>query len=81
MNGGISLYDASSIWLKESTKNATFQFVFEPNDLNTWTRVKSMIENFLTRMWLAGALQGATTEQAYYVGRRSWGNYDSIRYS
>lgn len=53
--------------VEESTKNATAAFVFEPNDRNTWTRVRSMIENFLTLQWRAGALMGATTEQAYYV--------------
>lgn len=53
--------------VEESTKNAAFRFVFEPNDVNTWTRVRSMIENFLSLQWRAGALQGATTEEAYYV--------------
>jgi phage tail sheath protein FI len=53
--------------VEESTKNATAQFVFEPNDRNTWTRVRSMIENFLTMQWKAGALMGTTTEEAYYV--------------
>jgi len=53
--------------VEESTKNATVQFVFEPNDRNTWTRVRSMIENFLTMQWKAGALMGTTTEEAYYV--------------
>ncbi len=53
--------------VEESTKKATVQFVFEPNDINTWTRVKSMIENFLIQQWKAGALMGTTPEQAFYV--------------
>ena len=53
--------------VEESAKKATFQFVFEPNDKNTWTRVKSMVENFLFLQWRAGALMGATPEQAYFV--------------
>lgn len=53
--------------VEESTKNATEQFVFEPNDRNTWIRVKSMIENYLTQQWKAGALMGTTTREAYYV--------------
>ena len=53
--------------VEESAKNATEQFVFEPNDRNTWVRVKAMIENYLTLQWKAGALQGATTDQAYFV--------------
>lgn len=52
---------------EESAKNATVQFVFEPNDRNTWTRVRSMIESFLTLQWRAGALMGTTPEEAYYV--------------
>ncbi len=53
--------------VEESVKKATVQFVFEPNDKNTWTRVKSMIENFLTQQWKVGALMGTTPEEAYYV--------------
>lgn len=52
---------------EESIKNATEQFVFEPNDRNTWVRVKSMIENYLTQQWKAGALMGASTKEAYFV--------------
>jgi len=53
--------------VEESTKNATERFVFEPNDRNTWIRVKSMIENYLTQQWKAGALMGTTTREAYFV--------------
>jgi len=52
---------------EESIKKATEQFVFEPNDANTWNRVRSMIENFLILQWRAGALAGATPEDAFYV--------------
>jgi phage tail sheath protein FI len=53
--------------VEESCKKATEQFVFEPNDANTWVRVQAMIENFLTIFWRQGALQGATPEKAFYV--------------
>ncbi len=53
--------------VEESVAKASAQFVFEPNDLNTWTRVKSMIQNFLVQQWRAGALMGTTPEQAFYV--------------
>jgi phage tail sheath protein FI len=53
--------------VEESTKNATEQFVFEPNDTNTWVRVKSMIQNYLTQQWKAGALMGASIKEAFYV--------------
>ncbi|WP_316632468.1 phage tail sheath C-terminal domain-containing protein [uncultured Flavobacterium sp.] len=52
---------------EESIKKATEQFVFEPNDANTWIRVRAMIENFLILQWRAGALAGAKPDQAFYV--------------
>ena len=53
--------------VEESTGNATKQFVFEPNDRNTWLRVKSMIENYLILQWKAGALMGASAKDAFFV--------------
>jgi uncharacterized protein len=53
--------------VEESVKNATEQFVFEPNDENTWVRVKSMIQNYLTQQWKAGALQGSSIKEAFFV--------------
>ncbi|MEL6812864.1 MAG: phage tail sheath C-terminal domain-containing protein [Bacteroidota bacterium] len=53
--------------VEESVKKASIQFVFEPNDKNTWARVKSMIDNFLVQQWKAGALMGTTPEEAFYV--------------
>lgn len=54
-------------FVEESVKKAMNNFVFEPNDANTWVKVKSGIENFLTLQWRAGALQGAKPEQAFFV--------------
>jgi len=51
----------------ESCKEATEPFVFEPNDANTWSRIKILIENFLIQQWRAGALMGAKPEQAFFV--------------
>ena len=53
--------------VEESVKKASEQFVFEPNDANTWVKVRAMIENFLTLQWRAGALAGAKPEDAFYV--------------
>ncbi|MGK7908812.1 MAG: phage tail sheath family protein [Synechococcus sp.] len=53
--------------VEESVKKATEPFVFEPNDANTWVKVKAMIENFLVLQWRAGALAGAKPEDAFYV--------------
>lgn len=55
------------IFVEESTKKATEQFTFEPNDSNSWVKVQAMIENFLTTQWRAGALQGIKPEHAFYV--------------
>lgn len=55
------------IFAEESIKKATEQFVFEPNDANTWTKIKAMIANFLTVQWRSGALAGAKPDHAFYV--------------
>jgi phage tail sheath protein FI len=52
---------------EESIKKGTERFVFEPNDANTWVKVKAMIENFLINQWRAGALAGAKAEDAFFV--------------
>ncbi|MFT6502900.1 MAG: phage tail sheath protein FI [Crocinitomicaceae bacterium] len=54
-------------FVEESVSEASEQFVFEPNDGNTWVRIRGMIENFLTQQWKAGALAGAKPSQAFYV--------------
>jgi uncharacterized protein len=55
------------IMVEESTKKATAAFVFEPNDANTWTKIRAMIENYLTLLWRDGALAGAKPEHAFFV--------------
>ncbi len=55
------------IFIEESVKKATEFVVFEPNDANTWLRVKTMIENFLTKLWRDGALAGAKPDEAFFV--------------
>ncbi len=52
---------------EESIKKGTEWVVFEPNDANTWARVKAMIENFLLKQWRAGALAGSKPEHAFFV--------------
>ncbi len=53
--------------VEESVKKSTHWAVFEPNDANTWIKVKAMIENFLTTLWRDGALAGSTPEEAFFV--------------
>lgn len=55
------------IFIEESVKKATEAVVFEPNDANTWMKVKTMIENFLVKLWKDGALAGAKPEHAFFV--------------
>jgi hypothetical protein len=57
----------STICIEESIKKGLTWIVFEPNDANTWVRIKAMIENYLTSLWHSGALQGAKPEYAFYV--------------
>lgn len=57
----------SLIFIEQSCKLATQQFVFEPNDQNTWQAVTSMIENFLTDFWKQGGLAGAKPSDAFSV--------------
>jgi uncharacterized protein len=53
--------------VEESARKASEPFVFEPNDANTWIKVKAMIENFLVVQWREGALVGAKPRDAFYV--------------
>ncbi|RKH59553.1 phage tail sheath family protein [Corallococcus aberystwythensis] len=53
--------------VEESIKKSTYWAVFEPNDPNTWVRVRSMIENYLTQRWRDGALTGAKPDEAFFV--------------
>ena len=52
---------------EESIEKAIGPFVFAPNEPNTWVRVRTMIENFLTVQWRNGALVGPKPEQAFNV--------------
>lgn len=55
------------IMVEESSRKAATVFVFEPNDGNTWVKIRAMIENYLTNLWRLGALAGSKPEQAFYV--------------
>jgi hypothetical protein len=53
--------------VEESVKKSTYWAVFEPNDANTWVKVRGMIENYLTDKWRDGALAGASPKDAFFV--------------
>lgn len=55
------------IMVEESVKKSTYWAVFEPNNANTWVKVRGMIENYLIQKWREGALAGATPKDAFYV--------------
>ena len=41
--------------------------VFEPNDMSLWEGIKRTLNAFLRGLWSAGALFGASVDQAFYV--------------
>jgi uncharacterized protein len=51
----------------ESCQEATESFVFEPNNVNTWKQVQSLIENYLIQQWHAGSLMGVKPEEGFFV--------------
>jgi phage tail sheath protein FI len=53
--------------VEESVKKASSWVVFEPNNATSWTKVKSMIDNYLTILWRQGALAGPTPDKAFFV--------------
>ncbi|HET8798273.1 MAG TPA: phage tail sheath C-terminal domain-containing protein [Thermoanaerobaculia bacterium] len=55
------------IYIEQSIKNMLRQFVFAPNDGNTWAIVVSMVSSFLQGVWSQGGLMGATASEAFTV--------------
>lgn len=55
------------IFIEESIRASTNWVVFEPNEQLLWLRVRRTIEIFLGDVWRAGALAGATEDEAFFV--------------
>ena len=55
------------IFIENSIDRGLQWVVFEPNAEPLWARVRRSISNFLTTVWRNGALEGTTTEEAYFV--------------
>jgi len=53
--------------IEEWMNRETAWVVFEPNNQNTWTRVRTQVENYLTQRWREGALMGRKTSEAFFV--------------
>ncbi len=49
-------------------RRASESLVFEPNDANTWLRLRNLIDSFLRGLWRKGALYGSTAQEAYFIG-------------
>lgn len=55
------------LMMENSIDAGTQWVVFEPNDANTWLRVRVSVENFLNGIWRAGGLIGSKPDEAYRV--------------
>ena len=55
------------IKVESDIRRATSFAVFEPNNAITWLKIKTMLMAYLDELWSAGALNGATAEEAYFV--------------
>src|SRR5665647_484226 len=55
------------IYLEQSIKKGTAWATFEPNNEETWAKMKSTIENFLTQAWTDRMLLGAKKQEAFFV--------------
>jgi hypothetical protein len=54
-------------YVSESIMVGTQWSVFEPNDQMLWSRLRTAVGNFLSRVYRSGALFGSTPAEAYYV--------------
>lgn len=55
------------IFIEKSLERGLQWVTFEPNAEPLWARVRRTIANFLRVVWRNGALEGVTTEEAYFV--------------
>jgi phage tail sheath protein FI len=53
--------------VEESVKKSTWWAVFESNDANLWSKLKGVIDNYLNKKWMDGALAGVSPNKAYFV--------------
>ena len=53
--------------VEESLREGIQWAVFEPNSQNLWQALKLNISSYLNGLWRAGAFQGGTADQAYFV--------------
>jgi hypothetical protein len=57
----------TALFLEESLYRGTKWVVFEPNDASLWAAIRLNITSFLQTLFVKGAFQGQTPDQAYFV--------------
>ena len=57
----------TAIMIEQSIYNGIQWAVFEPNDNPLWASLRSNIGSFMNGLFRAGAFQGATSDDAYFV--------------
>ena len=55
------------IQVESDIRRATSYAVFEPNNAITWTKLRTQVESYLTRLWQDGGLAGASPDEAFFV--------------
>jgi len=55
------------LFVEQSIDEGTQWAVFEPNDRDTWARVRQSVSNFLETAWRDGALMGTSPDEAFFV--------------
>ncbi len=53
--------------LQRAIESSIHWAVFEPSNEALWTKMRACVEEVLLAQWKAGALRGATPEQAFFV--------------
>jgi phage tail sheath protein FI len=56
-----------ALYLESSLYNGTQWVVFEPNDETLWGQIRLNVNAFMQGLFLKGAFQGTTPQQAYFV--------------
>jgi len=55
------------LWVRQSVQDGVTPYVFEANDMNTWSAMTAAISGFLTGVWQQGGLDGTSPSNAYSV--------------
>jgi phage tail sheath protein FI len=56
-----------ALYIESSLYDGTQWVVFEPNDEQLWSQIRLSVGSFMQGLFLQGAFQGTTPQQAYFV--------------